>query len=228
MKRMSEIKEAVPGTVEEMSVAKGLRELKLLDKRIGKTTEVRGQHPVLFVSAIRGSDTKIAHNQMESEKAKELFKANLQSARDLILRRARIKAAIVESNATTQVTIAGKKMTVAAAIERKTSIKYDKQLLEALKFSLSAINGFIEESNEKVEAQLEKILAQNQGSDNEDLKEGIQQVIKAHRAEYEVKLFDPLNIKTIIDEMDEEIDTFEAEVDLALTESNAITNIKLV
>ena len=51
--------------------------------------------------------------------------------------RKEIKEKIVKSNAETLVTIAGKEMTVAAAIERKESIKYEKKLAEELKNQLN-------------------------------------------------------------------------------------------
>lgn len=209
-----------------MTVSKGLRELKLLDKRITKGTEI-GSDTALFVSAVRGTDDAVAHGMVSTEDAEKEFKANLQSARDLILRRGQIKSAIVNSNAKTPVVIAGKKMSVAAAIERKNSIKYDKMLLTALQKSLSNISEWMDNQNIAVEKELAKILASNADSESEDLQAGIQAVIKAHRAENEVRLFDPINIREIIKEMDLEIDTFEAEVDLALTESNARTEIQI-
>lgn len=213
--------------IESMTVSKGLRELKLLDKRITKGTVGSPTVPVLFVSAVRGKDTATVHGQIESEEAKKLFKKNLQSARDLIARRARIKAAIVNSNAGTSVTIGGKKMSVAAAIERKNSIRYDKLLLGALENSLTNIENWTEARNQDVEKELARILAANAASENETLLKAVEGVTLAYRDENELKIFDPINIRTVISEMDEEIDAFEADVDLALTESNARTLIQL-
>lgn len=219
---------STPPVVEsEMTVSKGLRELKLLDKRITKGTVGVASIPVLFVSAVRGKDTATVHGKMECEEAKKLFKKNLQSARDLIARRAQIKAAIVNSNAATSVTIGGKKMSVAAAIERKNSIGYDKQLLGALQSSLSNIETWMEARNLDVNKELARIIEANASSENEKLLTAVEGVTQAYREENELKIFDPINIRTVITEMDEEIDAFEAEVDLALTESNARTLIQL-
>ena len=48
---------------------------------------------------------------------------------DLISRRNKIKSAIIMSNAKTVVEVAGKQMTVAEAIDKKSSIEYEKELL---------------------------------------------------------------------------------------------------
>ena len=76
-------------------------------------------------------------------------KADYQSIEALIKRRNAIKSAIVVSNATTKIEVAGVKMTVAEAIERKTSISYDIQLLDKLKEVYADLVGEAENVNQK-------------------------------------------------------------------------------
>ena len=50
----------------------------------------------------------------------------------MIKRRNQIKSAIIASNAVTMVEVAGVRMTVAEAIDKKSSIGYEKELLARL------------------------------------------------------------------------------------------------
>lgn len=132
------------------SIHRALAELKLLDKRITKTI-----NNLKVVTYKKG-------NKLECNIAEEEFKAvveaDMQSVKDLITRRKEIKEKIVKSNAETLVTIAGKEMTVAAAIERKESIKYEKRLAEELKNQLNNLKAIINNRNEQVEYSLERQL----------------------------------------------------------------------
>ena len=112
--------------MEKMLVTKGLNELKLLDSRIHRKIE-EGE----FVGAAKVSVPNI-NGKMTKEAFKANAKADYQSIVDLIKRRNAIKAAIIQSNAITVVEVAGKRMTVAEAIDKKSAIEYEKTLLEKL------------------------------------------------------------------------------------------------
>lgn len=98
--------------IEQMLVTRGLNELKLLDSRIHRKigeAEFVGAAKVAAVN-IDGKTTKEAY--------KMNAKADYQSLMELIKRRNRIKSAIIASNAVTMVEVAGKRMTVAEAINK--------------------------------------------------------------------------------------------------------------
>ena len=67
-------------------------------------------------------------------KKNDIKSVSYQSIIDLLERRNHIKASIVQSNAVTIVTIAGKTYTVADALERKRNIGYEKKLLSQMKY----------------------------------------------------------------------------------------------
>src|SRR5690554_4907003 len=99
----------------EMTITRGLSELKLINDRIQrKINDAR------FAVGNKNNNKKI--DGMTIEEFNKNAKSQYQSIQDLIERRKKIKSAIVDSNAKTVVTIAGKEMTVASAIERKESI----------------------------------------------------------------------------------------------------------
>jgi hypothetical protein len=204
----------------EMSITRGLAELKLLDKRIEKAI-----HSTNYAGACVGKKpiTPYTSNEQFENEVRSAY----QSVQDLINRRQTIKSAIVDSNAKTVVKIGETEMTVAEAIERKSSIEYDKTLLGKLKSDYNNTLVQIERHNENVNNKLDKHLETIFGKDGKDKTGEMESVSKAFKAENEAKLVDPLKIKEVIDKLEYEIDEFENECDFVLSESNTITKITI-
>ncbi|GED72527.1 hypothetical protein BRE01_62290 [Brevibacillus reuszeri] len=204
----------------EISITRGLSELKLLDKRIQK-----GINETTFITSAIGQ--KPVSGYTATKEYEQNTEKNHQSIVDLIKRRQIIKSQIVESNAKTKVTISSKSMTVAEAIERKTSIQYDKLLLEKMRRDyIHAVNQ-VESKNEEVQLRLDKLLEANFGKDSKVKDSEMDAISKPFKEQNEAKLVDPLKLKEKIDTLSKEIDEFESEVDFILSESNTITKIHL-
>lgn len=201
----------------EMTITEGLVELKTLDSRIEK--------------AIAKEFVSVANNSAKGTKAwtdfEESAKANLRSAIDLINERAKIKAAIVKSNAETEVIVAGKKMTVAAAIERKNSIRYEKELLTRLQRNYSTVSATVEVNNAEVNRKLDSLLESLVGSDKNSSVEEQKRTAEAYIERNGYCIIDPLDIKSVIETVENNITSFEANVDVALSVSNARTTITI-
>ncbi|MDF2540968.1 MAG: hypothetical protein K0S47_686 [Herbinix sp.] len=204
---------------EQMLITIGLNELKLLDARITRRTE-----EAAFVSCAKKSSAKV-----DGKKTKEAFmndaKSDYESVTALIKRRNVIKAAIIQSNAVTKVTIAGKEMTVAEAIDKKTSIAYDKKLLEVLTLQFNAAVTKTIYENRKVDESIETLLNTAYGKEG---KEKITQtshdaIADPYRAANEYDLVDALGAEMLIRKLKEEIEAFESEVDSCLQISNSTT-----
>ena len=102
----------------KISITEALNELKLYDSKILKAiTNAK------LVGAAKKFSDKVG--VFKKEDFEDRAKASYQSVTDLIANRNALKSAIVKSNAITEVTVNGKTMTVAEAIERKNSIDYD-------------------------------------------------------------------------------------------------------
>ena len=95
----------------KISITEALNELKLYDSKINKAIA-----NAKLASAAKKSSDKVG--VVKKEEFEERAKASYQSVTDLIANRNALKSAIVKSNAVTEVTINGKTMTVAEAIER--------------------------------------------------------------------------------------------------------------
>lgn len=210
-----------------MSITQALTEVKLLDKRIAKTIA----NTTFITTKVKTSD-KVLNGRMTAEEFKKKANEALQSVKDLIERRKLIKSLIVESNAKTMVTIAGKQYTVADAIERKSSIVLEKQLIDELKSQFKSETYRLEKYNqgivEHATAMKHGILG---GSDNKAISPSIattaQDVYTNHIENNSMEFVDGFNIVDTISAMQQEVEDFLNEVDYILSESNVITKIEI-
>lgn len=209
--------------MEQILVTKGLNELKLLDSRINRKIE-EGE----FIAAAKLSVQNV-NGKITKEAYKANAKADYQSIVDLIKRRNNIKSAIIQSNAVTKVDIAGKIMTVAEAIDKKSSIEYEISLLEKLTMQYKTSSDIIIKENEKVDYSIEQLLNTAYGKEG---KEKITQasydaIAEPYRKANEYGLVDALDGEKLIKEMKDKIERFLSEVDTALQISNSTTVINI-
>jgi hypothetical protein len=145
---------------------------------------------------------------------------NLESFQDLMKRRQAIKAGLIKANAGTEVKINDEKMTIAEAIELKSSIKYTISLRDALRTELDAVSYNIESVNDRAQERLDEQLKAIYGKSGKVREEDTKAVEEAFWAANKAELVDQIDIRKRIEELDEYIDTFLAEVDLVLSEAN--------
>ena len=210
-------------TTEKMTVHKALAELKIMDDRI--------------VSAINGGTYCVA-NKHSNDKIKgiylEEYKKTMQGcydkAIDLIKRRNAIKRAVVLSNATTKVNINGVEYTVAEAIEMKNhGVEFDDMLYRTLNSQyLMAQGEILRQNGDDLEKRAEQyvigIYGSKEGKTNtDDFEKTKKDFITANSYE----LIDPIKILDKINSLEESISSFRAEVDAALSTSNAVTEIEI-
>lgn len=112
----------------KISVTRALAQLKTLNDRIQRASAEE------FVTRIAGGKHSSGE---ELTKITARIEANYQSVTDMLAQRAKLKAAVVLSNATTSVEVGGVIMTVAEAIERKGSIGLERNLLRHLATQIS-------------------------------------------------------------------------------------------
>jgi uncharacterized protein (UPF0335 family) len=204
--------------MEKMTIHRALTELKTLDARIHSAIDGG-----TFITANKRSNTKI--NGKTVEEHKSVIQGHLDKVVGLIDRRNQIKAAIVESNAKTMVSVGGVKMTVAQAIERKSSIHYDEVYLDRLKASYATAVSTVNRENEMLPRKLETYLQSVLGNKDSAKTEDVEFHTKSFMDRNEYELIDPASLKEKIDKLEEEIYNFKAEVDAVLSESNAVTFI---
>ena len=203
-----------------MSITQGLAELKLLDKRINKC-----------LGYVEWSLLSTKNNRIDESELKKHAQAEYQSYMDLVKRRDTIKRAIVLSNAQTQVTIGtGPKKwvgTVAEAIEHKSSVTYKKNLLEKMTRNITTVTREYLDVINALEKRLDGLLTSELGKDVKTNPETIMALRTSFMETNKVEVVDPMNLKKMAKELEEEIDAFETNVDWVLSEANGKTLIQI-
>lgn len=209
----------------EITVTKALSDLNVLTGRIEKETD-----KLTVLSIKLKSKNVLKDKNTNVDDFKNEVKANYQSILDLIKNRDIIKSAIILSNAKTKVMIAGKEYTVAEAIDKKNRIALETDLLMKLKSEFATKSKQVVNFNDKLEAQIDKereIMLSGDNAKNKDIVKTAEELATAKRESNSVELVDALNIEKVINELEDSIMSFKAEVDQQLSISNAITLIEV-
>lgn len=208
-------------TTETMNVHQALAELKTMDKRIEKAIRTP-----TWVVTNKHSNTKI--DGVTVPEWRSGVKDNHQKVMDLIRRRDAIKRAVVNSNASTKVLIAGEEYTVAEAIDRKNN---GTQFLSMLAARLSHDHAQAKmvaerENGTRLEDRADAYVKSLTG--NSDMK-GATEEVKKRREEFieaqTTDIIDPLGIVKVVEALENEVTSFLTNVDAALSVSNALTTI---
>lgn len=205
------------------SIHRALSEIKTLDARISKAIGA-GRFVGYKKNSAKGD---FSTNLLVADFEKDC-KSSLESIKALMKRRSDIKTGIVNSNATTMVEIAGISMTVASAIERKESIRYEKALLKSMVAQYNDMIGNVNRRNEGVESQIQSTVNNMMVGENTSKNlEMVKAYSESYRADNGWMTIDPIGLKKEIEELDNYIASFEGEVDYKLVTSNAITEIEI-
>lgn len=154
------------------------------------------------------------------------MKQDYQAVTDMIAQRAKLKAAVIASNAVTKVTIAGKEMTVAEAIERKATIGFKTQLLAHLRKQQVLMSREVEILRATFESKLVSAEENLYGKDKKVTEEERKVATAPIYTRSEPTTIDPLELANKVRDLEKEIEDFVSEVDFVLSESNAKTLIE--
>lgn len=210
-------------THEIMTVHQALAELKVLDSRITKA--IAGGK---YMDVKRHCDKKIGGVDVGEYCTKTIW-ASYDSAIDLIARRNAIKRAVVKSNAVTTVDIGGTTYTVAEAIEMNNhGIDFEQRLYDEIRRQMMIAQSEINRNSgpyiqQKAENYINGLYGGKDKVDADSAKAQMQAYIDANSYE----LVDPLGVQDILAKMEADIASFSANVDAALSVSNAITKIEV-
>ena len=170
--------------------------------------------------------TKSRNSGMTEVDFRRAAEESFEMLNSLIRRRDLIKNLILESNLTARVTIDGREMTVAAAIEFKNTIEYKARLLDVLKRQRRAVISEEEAHKVRLQAKIDENIKIICGKEKPDATV-IATVTEGITKSDPIEVFDPLNLEQTIKALEDEVQNFRANVDFALSESNAITKITI-
>ena len=210
-------------TTETMTIHKGLAELKILDGRIKK--EIQNGS---YCAANKHSNEKI--NGIPIEDFRKTVQGTYDKVTDLINRRKAIKKAIVLSNAKATVKIADVEYTVAEAIEMKNhGIEFETMLINVMDMQYKQAQAEVNRQNgnnleERADQYVTAIYGQKEGRTNSA---DIDKVRKDFLEANSYEIVDPINVQDKVEALRQKIDAFMADVDSALSVSNALTEITI-
>ena len=210
-------------TTETMTIHKALAELKILDARVAK--EIQNGS---YCAANKHSNEKI--NGIPVSDFEKAVQGTYDKVTDFLKRQEAIKRAVTLSNAKTVVNISGKDYTVAEAIWMKNhgiELKallinvMDKQYKQA-QAEVNRQNG--DDLEKRADQYVTAIYGQKEGKTNYT---DIEKVRKDFLEANSYEIIDPINVPEKLEALRKEIDSFMAEVDSALSVSNALTEITI-
>ena len=205
----------------QMTIHRGLAELKLIDARIQKQIEQ------MIPCGIKQKDKKVNNVTDEADFIKSA-KSNYDSILALIERKNKIKCAIVKRNTEVMVTIGEQNMSIADAINYKTLIAVKKQLIASMRKDHKATLANMNKLNDQVNDNCQRVLEVTFGKENVKVTPtDMEAVRKPFMEQNEWTMIDPLDVINRAVTMETELMTFETEVDAVLSEINAITMIEV-
>lgn len=210
-------------TTEKMTIVSALSELKVLNSRISEEIAT-------------ATFCDVNKHVMRTLKGKNLTdaRAEMQGSYDkitaLINRNNAIKKAVTKANAETYVKIGDEQMTIAEAIYMKqTGIQLMKKLLVTMTSQYTKAKATIEYNNgdtltQNCEAYIVKLFG---AGDNKSVSADIEAAKAKYIEENTVDLIEGVDTAKAIEALKNKIDTFEANVDAAITVANATTIIEI-
>lgn len=207
----------------EMTVQRALNELKIIDERLNKRLQ-----EFTIIGTKKVSETRVVETRGSVVEFENRAKGVLDSVDGLLKRKNALKHAIMQSNATTMIEVGGKTYSVMTAIDRKRTIESEKMVVRQMRDIMLRAEYKVSQENDKMESYIQRQTNAMAGGDLSSKKDDyIIAFEKSYREQNSWELVDPLKVRDLIEEREQEILMFDLEIDTALTVSNAITKIEI-
>lgn len=212
-------------TTETMNVHKALIELKILSERINEAIR-----DASFCTAVKNTETKIKGQTVADYKT--AGQGSWDKIHDLIARQRAIKCELAKSNASTTVQIEDRTYTVAEAIWlNQNGINYEQLLLNKMETEYANEVRKMELQNANVEQKAEDRIrmlgGKTNSEDNPYSAETLTNMANDYIEKNRFDLVQGIEVKAKTEDLRTHIDKFKAEVDAALSVSNANTIITI-
>lgn len=205
----------------KLSLTRALAQVKLYTDRIN--TEIRNLQPT---TPLKGGQL-VEHPHLTEEDFISKFEAAMQSITDLRENKRIIQSAIIKANNETTLVINDCTYTIIEAIKRKEDILVDKDILHKLVNSHKKVKTYVENNNLALHQEIQSILNSKASSSAQQSKTFIDEVTANMNTLSNATMINEVAVEELIKSMDNDISTFIAEVDMALSEVNAKTEIEV-
>lgn len=217
---------------EKLLVTQALDERDLLVKKISDKIE-----KATFVDTIKPNEEKVFAKRVSKEDYTREAESAYQQIVDLIDRFQKIDAAIVASNAKTEITTSYGKFTVAGAISLRSRLRgggafgggadFERQLQEKMINEYNERVRYCDQKNSQLQLTAENMRLSILGKDTKTKDEKPLGVVDAYVKENTTELVDPLDVRKKMEAMEEKRVTLLTELDTQIKVSNATTFIEM-
>lgn len=217
---------------EKMLVTQALDERDLLVKKIlDKISKAS------FVDTTKPNEDKVYAKRISKEEYAKEAEAAYQQIVDLIDRFQKIDAAIVASNARTEITTSYGSFTVAGAISLRSRLRgagaygeeadFEGRLQKKLANEYSERVQFCDRKNSQLQTTAEEMRLSILGKDSKNKEEKPLGVVDVYVKENTTELVDPLDVRKKVELLEEKRNTLLTELDTQIKVSNATTFIEV-
>lgn len=217
---------------EKMLVTQALDERDLLVKKINDKIEKAS-----FIDTIKPNEDKVFEKKIKKEDYVKEAKAAYQKITDLIERFQTIDAAIVDSNAKTEISTSYGKFTVARAISLRSRLRgggaydgeadFERRIQYKLQSEYDERVSFCDIKNTQLQDTAESMRLSILGKDNKVKDDKPLAVVDTYVKENTTELVDPLDVKKKIEALQERRNSLLTELDTQIKVSNATTFIEI-
>lgn len=217
---------------EKMLVTQALDERDLLVKKIADKIEKAS-----FVDTIKPNEEKVYAKRITKEDYAQEAESAYQQIMDLIDRFQKIDAAIVASNAQTEITTSYGTFTVVGAISLRSRLRglgvyedeadFEGNLQNKMKAEYNERVRFCDNKNSQLQSTAEDMRLSILGRDNKTKDDKPLSVVEAYVKENTTELVDPLDVKKKLEALEEKRSTLLTELDTQIKVSNATTFIEV-
>lgn len=212
-----------------ISITRALVELKRYEQRIAQALD---KGTFAAVSYGEGAKTRVESvNRMKLpgtvKEVEVLIGASFQSVNQLILNRQALKAAIVKSNATTVMNFMGREITVAEAIETKSSVNQLRTAYSVINGQVASAMSIVSVAESKLETTIENLTAQALGGSGKADAVAQEAISKVQYASHRPAVIGHEYAQNNLKSLEDTISAINAELDFSLSEVNAKTLIEV-
>lgn len=217
---------------EKMLVTQALDERDLLVKKISDKISKAS-----FVDTIKPNEEKVFEKKIDKTEYAREAEAAYQQINDLIERFQKIDAAIVESNAKTEIKTSYGNFTVAGAISLRSRFRgmdaydgdadFEGKLQRKLQSEYNERVRFCDNKNSQLQLTAENMRLSILGRDAKIKDEKPLSVVEAYVKENTTELVDPLDVKKKLEALEEKRNVLLTELDTQIKVSNATTLVEI-
>lgn len=207
-----------------ISVTRALAELKNINERINNAIQSG-----VFLGLTKGKGSnKVMLGVGEVASATATIQGSYDKVDSLIAQRQKIKAALVKSNAETTVSFQGREISVAEAIELKSTVSFKELYLGRLRNTKTSALQQVDSYNSKLDTTIQVMLQSVYGADKSKVDPSqYDSIANPQKDKNEVSILDPKGIDKVIESLEESIQALKTELDFTLSESNARTTVTI-